>query len=543
MHIDPLSSQALGYAAFRMLYWILGLAFCLLLWRRPSPGLAVALVLALNLGAWLAYVGPLGRVYGLDVQRDAVFNVGMAACVAAGNSAWDHTQTGLASLEPFWSFVTAALSGFDPARVLRVYPFLTPLSLIAVGCALYWGLRGQGDDVADRWDRALVVFAVLGLSSFSMAAQAPIPPLWAGNFLLKPNHACGFGLAAIALGLRAKGAAWWVLGLVLGLLAWVFILHWAYLVAGLVAALALQDKRERRVANLAAAVALSALLAAPLVANLSRDFLPRAGDSADQVWAMTNLARVLALPNWVTVDLGPLLILGGAGVVVLWRRRATRDRLLLGLFAATLVSWLGLAIGSLFGLGPEPDELHYFLRFAVALCAAAALSTGAQLIARKWSLGDGQGHVIVMAALLGLTFPAYWDPPTMDRYYPWSLPALDKNVVAYGAWVRGHTSPADVFAAGPDAASWIPALAGRRVMLVGDARPPRDYAERKAVERTLLRSHELEEIQQAARKFGVAYLAVDPALGKEYRLNDRRPKDPDYEEVFSNPAVRIYRVP
>lgn len=542
MRIDPLSSEALGFAAFRILYFVIGLVGLSLLWRRPRPQAALALILGLNLGAWAAYVLPLGRLHALDEQRDRAFNVGMAACVAAGSSAWDHTQVGYAGLEPFWSLLTAALAGFDPARVMSVYGWLTPLSLLVVGLGLYAGLRiGKDDD--DRWERVLIVFAALGLSSFSMSWQPPVPALWAGNFLLKPNHACGFGLVGAGLGLRARGARWWLLGLVMGLLAWVFLLHWAYLAAGLVVALGFEQRGQRRFKSLVAALALSLLIAAPQIANLARDFLPQAGESADQVWAMDTLGRTLALPNWVTLDLGPLLVLGIAGALVLRRRGSERDRLLLGLLAATWLAWGALAVGSLYGFAPEPDELHYFLRLTMAVAAAAALAALAGAAERTWALRPGQGHVLVMAALLVLTFPAYWDPPTMDRYYPWSVPALDKNVVAYGGWVRDHTPRDAVFLAGPSSSSWIPALAGRRVLLTGDARPPSNYGERKAAERTLLRSRNLDLIRQAARAFGVTYLAIDRPLAREHRLEQMQPESPAYEQVFANPAVRIYRVP
>ena len=522
MSSDPFDTLPLAFAGFRLAYFLIGLLGLYALWRRPRPTGAVALLLGLNVAAWAAYVAPLGRLYALDDVRDRAFNVGMAACVAAGNSPWDHVQVGYASLEPFWDVLVAALALFDPARVMAIYHWVPVLALVVVTLGLY---RGLGVAENDAWERVLMVFAVLGLSSFTASPEPPVPPLWAGNFLLKPNHATGWGVAAIVLGLRARRAPWWVQGLVLGLLAWVFLLHWAFVAAGLVLAEWLRRPEERRVKDLVFSLGVSSLVALPEILNLARDFSPFGqGDSRDQVWAMAQIGQVLALPHWVTLDLGPLFVLGIGGAVVLRRRGLDRDHLLLGLLLATWLLWLALALASPFGIAPEPDELHYFLRFAMALTAGAALAGIARHIEKVLPLGPGQGSVLVMAAFLVLTFPAYWDPPTMDRYYQWSLPPLDPKVVEYGTWVRENTPPDAVFLAGPLSSSWIPVLSGRRVLLTGDARPPSDYRERKETERLLLRSSDAEAIQRAARAAGISFLAIDRPLSRAYGLENMRPE-------------------
>ena len=57
--------------------------------------------------------------------------------------------------------------------------------------------------------------------------------VWAGNFLMKPNHVAAWGLVGVVVGMFARGAQPWLIGLVLGATAWVFLLDWAYLLAGL----------------------------------------------------------------------------------------------------------------------------------------------------------------------------------------------------------------------------------------------------------------------------------------------------------------------
>jgi hypothetical protein len=520
-----------------------GLAGAALLWRRPRPFAAVLLVLAMHVAAWAAYTAPLGRLYALEEHLDQAFNVGIAACAAAGNSPFEHTQVRFASLDPIWAGFVAALSLFRPERVLGTYYWMPPLGLILVAVGLYFGLRAR-DDGDDRWERALMVFAVLGLSSFSMSQRPPTPPVWPGNFLLKPNHAVAWGLIGVVVGMRARGRGAVSLGVALGLLAWVFVLDWAYLLPGLFLGAWLRPRAERDGRRLIAASALSLLLAVPIVLHLARDYSPFGhGDSVGQIWKMS-VGLLLAPPHWATLDLGVLLILGLFGAVVWRRRRGPRDAVLLGVLAAAWLEWIAYEAGVFVGVSPEPDEHHYFLRFAMALAAGAALAAAGRHIERYAGLLPGRGHVVALAACLPLSFPAYWDPPSMDRYYQWSLPPLRVKVVEYGRWVRENTPPDAVFLAGRSASAWIPVLAGRRVLLAADTRPPADYASRKEAERVMLLSRDPALIRAAAQRMGVTHVAIDRLMTDEYGEEALAGlgKLPCYEPLFYNAAVRILRV-
>jgi hypothetical protein len=128
----------------------------------------------------------------------------------------------------------------------------------------------------------------------------------------------------------------------------------------------------------------------------------------------------------------------------------------------------------------------------------------------------------------------------MDRYFKPSQHPIPPKVLAYGTWVREHTAPIAVFVAGSSASSWIPALAGRRVLLAADARPPADYAARKEVERALLAGGSPEEILRAARPFGITHLAVDRPLREEYGDEAiARLTEPVWARVFENSAILI----
>jgi hypothetical protein len=541
--LSELVPLGLPYALFRIGYVATGLIGIALLWRRLRPRGALLLTLGLHVLAWAAYVTPLERVYALDELLDRAFQVGMAACTAAGRSPFEHTQVRFDALEPVWNLIPAALALFHPERAMAVYHWLPVLALALVALALYAGLRGE-DDPEDAWERVLMVFGALGLSSLSMSPRAPVPPFWTANFMLKPNHAIAWGLLVFVLGWQARRRRpVFALGLMLGVLAWSFLITWAYAVAALILGALLWPRSDQGWRRLLPALLVSLAIAAPYILFLARDYNPLGtGGSTEQIWRDAMGVR-LAVPHWGTLDLGPLLVLGVLGTVVLLRRKGPRDLALLALLATAYGLWLGYELGALFRFAPEPDEAHYFLRFVMGLAAGAALAAGARVVATLRGLRTGQGHLLAMACCLPLTFPAYWDPPTMDRYFKLSQSPVPPKVQAYGEWVRTQTPPDAVFVAGSSASSWIPVLAGRRVLLAAEARPPRDYAERKQAERALL-SGDGDAVLRAARAFGVSYLAVDRPMREEYGEDSisRLADVPVYKKVYSNSAVLILEV-
>jgi hypothetical protein len=542
--LSELMSLGLPYALFRLGYVLAGLLGIAWLWRRPRPGAALLLALGLHVAAWAAYVTPLARLYALDEQLDRAFQVGMAACTAAGASPFEHTQVRFGALEPVWNVIPAALALYRPERAMAAYHWLPVLALGFVALALYTGLRSDGG-LEEPWERVLMVFSALGLTSLSMSTRGPVLPFWTANFMLKPNHAAGWGLLVFVVGWRARRQRSPLgFGLLLGLLAWFFLIAWAYAVAGLVLGLLLTPRAERDWRRLCLAVGVSALIAAPYIRFLARDYSPLGtGGSTEQIWRDALGVR-LAVPHWGSLDLGPLLVLGVLGVLALARRKSPRDRALLGLLATAWGLWIAYELGALFRFAPEPDEAHYFLRFVMGLAAGAALAAAARHVEGWKGLQPGQGHLLAMACCLPLTFPAYWDPPTMDRYFKRSQSPVPPKAEAYGAWVRQHTAPDAVFVAGSSASSWIPALGGRRVLLAADARPPGDYAERKQAERTLLLSGDGAEILRTARAFGVTHLAVDRPMREEYGEDNvaRLAEVPVYKKLYSSSAILILEI-
>ncbi len=537
------SPLVLGFVGFRLAVVVAGLGACLWLWRRPRPALAVTLILAANVTAALAYMAPLERSYALEQNTDRAFNLGMALATAHGGSPFQHTQIGFASPEPFWNVAIAALALFEPRNVPLAFHLLAPLSILAVGLGLYRGMRADGSAL-DGWECALMVFAVFGLASLTSHPKPPVPPLWTASFLLKPNHAVAWGLVGVIVGLRARSPQRFVaLGLSLGVLAWVFLVDWAYMVLGLALGWLLAPRAERHTMRLSWAVGVAALMAAPFIVHLALDYNPAgAGKAARHMWADEEMGPALAVPTWSTLDLGLLLILGALGLVLLMRRRTPRDRGIAGLLLGAIGLWsVSLALAPA-GFAPEPDDLHYFLRFVLALAAGTALAALGRHLESHWRLQVGQGHVLALAACWPLSFIAYWDPPNMDRYFPLCREPVKPKIEAYARWVRENTSPRAVFVGGEVTASWIPALTGRRVLLApGGALWPRDHEQREAVVRALLTGTDPASVRAAAARYGVTHIALDDTLLPEYGAKTfyDLARSPALETLYADSAVRI----
>jgi hypothetical protein len=528
------------FAGVRLLLCGLLLLGSFALWRRPRALFACLLLGAVNLLAYAAYMAPLQRPYALDTFSDRTFNAGMAASAAAGNSPLEHTQVGMASLEPFWNVTIAALSGFRPEAVLTTFRFLPAGVLVLLCAALYVGLRAPG---VSEWERLLMAFSVLALASHS-SSLSPSTGFWP-SVLAKPNHATGFVLIAILLGLRARGAAAWKCGLVLGGLAWVFLIHWAYLCAALVAAEILTPPAERRLRQTALTLAIGGALGVPMFLHLFHGYSPWAeGSSAQHMWAGTSGAEAFSAPQWMTLDLGIEFSLGIAGLVVLWRRRGALDRQLLALVAVGAAFWGYYLFAPLTHFAPESDDLHVYLRFGLALAAGAFLAAAARVLEERQPALAGRGALLVLVACVPFTFWSYWDPPTMDRYWRGGREPIPADVLDYARWIRENTAPSAVFASSGASGGWIPALAGRQVLLASSRRPPHDFDLRRALLKRMSSKPRLEVLQSARERYRVQYLVLDHRRPRKHARPEtgggsRLVATGFYRLSYSNAAVDI----
>ncbi|PYQ04820.1 MAG: hypothetical protein DMF83_17220 [Acidobacteria bacterium] len=489
----------------------------LLIWRRPQWLLAG--VLAAQAYAWGVTNYPLQRLYALGPSRDRIANLGLVQVVAAGGSPLQTTQVGQLHFEPFWGVLVAALSGWDPERVLRLYPVLPLVMAVGFPLALYLGLRplDKNADGWSAWERVLVAgfAALLSSSALDYAGAYRVP--WARSFLLKPNHALGLVIFPLFLGLFARIRSWrgrLVAGLVLHLLGWVFILHMAYVGCGLLffALLSwLEDrgKAQRDLLDVTAVLAINLLVVSPYLVMLlvGYPFLVR----------HPNYALPAGSPHLLegTLAAGGLFWLGGWGAVVAYRRGDRLGRLWTAQVLGGFAVWLAyLGLGAIH-LARERDEIFYWLRFLIA----ASAGIGAwDLVKRVTPLttprlvAPAQRAAAVALVAVPFSLPYWWDPARMDPNFAGSLTPLPETLRASMEFLRRETDPQAVLAGDPILTRWAAALGARRAVIADGMNATKDWEQRGRLMDLLVSSEDGAAVRAAAAPYRVRYLLVDPAL-------------------------------
>jgi hypothetical protein len=479
--------------------------------RRQSPRLLLGLVLLGNLLVWSVTTLPLQRIYAaVGPNADRVGNLGLCQVVAAGNSPLRTAQAGQLHFEPFWSLFVAIVSGFDTDRVLALYPFL-PL-LMALGFALTLPLA-LGPS-ASPWERALVAGFGTLLASAPLDFTGPYRTPWAMTFLLKPNHALGLVLLPLVLRAFASIRGWrdrLLVGLLLQLLGWVFVVHMAYFCVGLVlyALLARWGPEPRRdVLDVAAVIGVNVLVVSPYLVMLLMGY------------SVFSTSARLMIPPWsphlleTTTRAGLLLPLALLGLRVLWRRGDRASRALFCQVVGGQLVWL-LYVGlSVVQLAKEKDEAFFWARFLLA----AAAGVGAWDLAARLApalgrdLLPGTRAAAIGLLALPLALPVFWDPARMDPYFPVCREPLPELVTAPTEFLRHHTDPAAVVAGDREYLRWVAAYGARRILLGASFHAPRNYVERDHAEELLVRSDDSAAVLAAAHAHGLRYLVVTPAL-------------------------------
>jgi len=146
----------------RQLFPLLGLAWLLVSLRVKRPAFLLLGVLAAITWTFGVTHWPMRSVYGLLTSNDRVGNLALVQVVAAGNSPLRTAQAGQLHFEPFWGLLVACASGFDPERVLGLYPFLPLLMCLGFALSLYFALRGPE---WSPWERVLIAAFATLLSS------------------------------------------------------------------------------------------------------------------------------------------------------------------------------------------------------------------------------------------------------------------------------------------------------------------------------------------------------------------------------------------
>ncbi len=499
-------------AAARTLFPLLALAWLALLFRVRRAGWLLGGVVLANAYAWLETNWPLQRLYALGPSSDRLNNLAMTQAVVAGGPLLRTAQVGHLQFEPFWAALTALLSGFDPARQLRLYAVYSLLTAGGFALSLYAATRGRaGEPGWSPWERATMAgFATL-LSSAAMDWAGPYRVPWAMTFMLKPNHAVGLLLVpwvVRAVAHARKGRDRLLAGLLLHLLGWAFVIHMGAVCVGLVAfavLVTLGRRSEARAAwwDVGVAIGINVLVVSPYLVLLFTSYgvfqsgprleIPPA--SPHLLEATTRTAALGALAAW--------------GAVVLFRRDRL-GRAWCGQAAGALLLWLSYYGLHLLQQAKERDDVYYWLRVNLALCAAAGAWDLAGRLLRSWRAGKGEvlRAAVLAAAALPFALPYWWDPSRMDLYFPGSLDPIPPRYVEMAARLRGDRRA--VLAGDTGASRWMAALGGTHVLVAQDFSMARDWRARVEYASAAVRGQLADPRAEGAR-WGVTHFIVTPA--------------------------------
>lgn len=561
---DP-AELASFFLAAKYVYVLLFGVVVFLVYRWKRPWLLVVGTIGLCVYAWMAGETPLKRLYAFAPPYDRMFNVAMTATSATGHSPFESYQVATADLEPFWRLAMRVAARGRPENVLDLYPYLPGLVLVLLPLSLYFALgrskRDESDAVMERrWEVALIVYAVMLLNSSSHEQFGVFRSFWAMNFLLKPNHVLGFVLIPLWVWAWTSPLRWcrtFGAGVILAALAWVFLMHWSYVLVGLAAypLVARWAGRPPELGRTSLVAGISFLAAVPYVVFLVSNFhWGYGGAVAQKIWLQFGYEEGFFNVFSVGYEHGLLFFLSLAGIAGMAARRGKEDVLWLALLLGTVVGWAGYVLLIGFQKIIEPDEFYFYSRFLLSVAAGSGayftIKAAEGLV--RGSLNNGHnGNVstnprlvsLFLLLTLPLSVPYWWNPPEMDRYYHLALEPIPTERSVLGEWIRENTSPDDVFVAGSETSLWIAALSGRRVLLTGHHRPSYDYEDRKDLERRLLADREPAAYREAWDRFQVTHLALDSEFVSALEIDSEQLESlPWLELVFEGEAVKILAI-
>jgi hypothetical protein len=525
-------------AAARHAFPLLALAWLVLVVRLRRASVLLAGVLLANAYAWLETNWPLQRLYALGPSSDRVNNIALCQVVAAGHSPLYQPQVGTMHFEPFWAVLTAALSGWDTERLLRIYPLLPLVMACGFALSLFFALRPlagaerRPDDPEpwSGWERALIALSATLLSSVPLDYAAPYRVPWAMTFLLKPNHSLGLVLLPWIVrgfaGIR-RGRDRLIVGLLLHLLGWAFVIHMGAFCIGLVtfavmAARWRRDEARRDGLDVAVVIGVNVLVVSPYLFMLFSGYgvfqhgprleIPPASPHLLEATART--AALFALAVW--------------GVIVAWRRDRM-GRVWAGQAVGAGLLWMSYYALHFLQQAKERDDTYYWLRVNLAVCAAiGAWNLAARLVPRLWpAKADAVWRAAILTALaIPFTLPYWWDPSRMDLYFSGSLPPLAEVVTSPAAYLRAHDAPRLVLAGDPTAVRWMAALTGARVLIARDFHAAPDHPAREQFNAELARGGPGDPAADGKR-WGITHVVITPEFLSTYGVSlgdlDARP--------------------
>jgi len=508
--------RGLDVAAFlssaRLLFPLLALVWIAAGLKVRRAGWFLAGAVLANAYVWWETSWPLQRLYALGPSSDRLNNLAMTQAVAAGGPLLRTAQVGHLQFEPFWAALTAVLSGFDPARHLRLYAWYPLLTACGFALSLYAATRPRaGEPGWSAGERATIAGFVTLLSSAPMDWAGPYRVPWAMTFLLKPNHALGLLLApwvvrAVAHAQRDRDRL--MAGLLLHLLGWAFVIHMGALCVGLVAFAVLVSLWRRAEAarawrDVLVAIGVNVLVVSPYLLLLFKGY--HVFQSGARLQIPPGSPHLLE----ATTRTAALAVLAAGGAVVLFRRDRL-GRVWCGLAVGALVLWLAYYPLHFLQQAKERDDVYYWLRVNLALCAAVGAWDLAGRLLARWRMATEETWRTAAVAVAALPFalPVWWDPSRMDLYFAGSLDPIPSRYTQVAARLAGDHHA--VLAGDPYAARWMAALDGTRVLLAADFPAPRDWRARLEYASAAVCGQVADPLAAGA-PWGVTHFIVTPA--------------------------------
>ena len=526
-----------------------GSGLALYAWRKSWIGLAGTLLLVLLV--WLGANYPLQRLYGIQEPGDRLRNLAWPASVASGHPPTSGGTLGRASLEPFWGGLIGTLCRGRPESVYAIYPYLSLVVMMGLALVLYHHFRNRAREGPSIEALLVCYFAVLAATA-PLDYLGPFRVYWARMFLLKPNHALALLLVPVLIGIFAESSKTRLIagGLLLGLLGWVFIIHWAFFCFGLGVYLVLLALRSREhlfrdAFKFAGVVVLSAVVVGPYFNFIATRFpntvtLERGSSKKEPMRSSWGDVKptTSSLLFAVTLDQGLMFYLGAIGLASWLRRRGRRELL----WAAQLIGAYALWIVNYFlyltARAREPDEFYYYLLFVLSVSAghgayrvlAWVQEMTRSTAARKVPLAAVVA--IVAAGFVPMTSAYWWHPAEMDAHFRNSLKPLPPLATALRGWVLSETKPDDILIGSGGDIQWIPALTGRQIMT-----PHREWRD---VVRDVLIEGSSSDVPGGSTP---SYVVFHPGLAAALDLDWKFPiEQPHLQQVFRFNHWIVYRI-
>jgi hypothetical protein len=455
---------------FKYLYCVAYFLWAVAAARYRRTGWFLAGVIGLCLFGLVSAKLPLSRPYGLEETSEFLPSLADSMVTAARGSPFDGWRLDSSNQHPAWSLLLAALSGFNPSRLLAVAPWFGLIAILLFSGLTLFALRilEEASEYADEGSpggRHFALFFALFLSSGQLDFLEQRHIHWPQVFLIEPHRALSLPLVLLAGGLllsksRSRGA----LGaLVLGSLAYVDLTYFL-LTAGAVA-LALVGPGHRSRVAVSLRVAGGIVLALPRLASVMRDDWTQNIETSASSGLVSWLGSSVVIPS-------PLPFLAVFAITGMLRLRRPSIRFV----SFLVIGCLGAAAARHFGTPPvETSGVSLLMRYGESLLAGYGFHRLLHWIQSLPSGTAGEHRTRRLAPTLGLitllpwTFFFWWQPRTMDPMFRQSLAPISPRLESLAGWVRENTEGDSVFLVWKNLGPWLPAFTGRQVLVADDS--------------------------------------------------------------------------